>query len=144
VIPASHLDLLAAPLTATVTTIGADGFPQSSAVWFMWEDGRLWYSTKHWTAKYRNVEARPETSFLVLDPHDEFRYVEIRGTASVGADPGCAGRDRIRAKHRIAPGAPDPAADARVIVTIEPVHVTVHGGPRRLTGKMPGAPPPSR
>ena len=81
-VPDSHLDLLAAPLTATVTTIGADGFPQSSAIWFMWEDGRLWYSTKHWAAKYRNVEARPATSFLVLDPHDEFRYVEIRGTAT--------------------------------------------------------------
>jgi PPOX class probable F420-dependent enzyme len=132
VIPETHRDLLEAPLTATVTTIGADGFPQSSAIWFLWEDGRLWYSTKHWAAKYRNAAARPATSVLVLDPHDEFRYVEIRGTSSTGPDPGCAGRDRIRAKHGIAPGAPDPAADALVVVTIDPVHVTVHGGaPRR-------------
>jgi PPOX class probable F420-dependent enzyme len=128
VIPDSHLDLLGAPLTATVTTIGADGFPQSSAIWFMWEDGRLWYSTKDWAAKYRNAAARPATSVLVLDPRDEFRYVEIRGTSTVGPDPGCAGRDRIRAKHGIPAGSPDPAADARVIVTIDPVHVTVHGG----------------
>ena len=129
-VPDSHLDLLAAPLTATVTTIGADGFPQSSAIWFLWEDGRLWLSTKHWAEKYRNAEVRPATSFLVLDPQDEFRYVEIRGTATVGPDPGWVGRDRIRAKHGIA-GAPEPAAETRVLITIDPVHVTVHGGVRR-------------
>ena len=125
-IPSSHLDLLTGPLTAVVTTIGADGYPQSSAIWFMWEDGRIWYSTKRWAAKYRNVEQRPQTTFFVIDPDDEFRYLEIRGTATVGEDPGCVGRDLIRAKHGIGPDAPDPAADARVIVTIEPVHVTAH------------------
>jgi PPOX class probable F420-dependent enzyme len=128
VIPESHLDLLAAPLTGFVTTIGRDGFPQSSAIWFMWEDGRLWFSTKRWAAKYRNVEARPEVSFCVLDPADEFRYVEVRGRATVAEDPGCAGRDLIRAKHGIGPDAPDAAAASRVLIDITPHHVTVHGG----------------
>ena len=82
-VPSSHLDLLTGPLTAAVTTIGADGYPQSSAIWFMWEDDRLWFSTKRWAAKYRNVLRRPQVGFLVVDPADEFRYVELRGTASV-------------------------------------------------------------
>jgi len=128
VIPSSHRDLLAAPLTAVVTTIGVDGYPQSSAIWFMWEDGRLWFSTKRWAAKYRNVAVRPQIGFLVVDPADEFRYVELRGTATVAADPGCAGRDRIRAKHGIGPDAADPAASDRVLVVVEPHHVVVHGG----------------
>lgn len=125
-VPDSHLDLLTGPLTAVVTTVGADGFPQSSAMWFMWEDGRLWLSAKRWAAKYRNVEQRPVIGFIVVDPEDEFRYVEIRGTATVAEDPGCVGRDRIRAKHGIPAGAPDPAADARVIIDVEPVRVVVH------------------
>jgi PPOX class probable F420-dependent enzyme len=124
-IPASHLDLVTAPLTAVVTTIGADGYPQSSAMWFMWEDGRLWLSTKRWAVKFRNVEARPEVGFIVIDPTDEFRYIEIRGNATVGEDPGCVGRDRVRAKHGMGVSAPDPAADARVLVTIEPQRVVV-------------------
>ena len=112
-IPESHADLLAGAFTGIVTTVGADGFPQSSAMWFMWEDGSLWFSTKRWAVKFRNVVACPEVSLIVVDPADEFRTVEIRGTATVGEDPGCVGRDRIRAKHGLPPDAPDPAADAR-------------------------------
>lgn len=126
VVPESHTDLLTAPITAILTTVGADGYPQSSAMWFMWEDGRLWFSAKRWAAKFRNVIEHPEVSFIVVDPANEFRYVEIRGTATVGEDPGCTGRDRIRAKHGIAAGSVDPAADARVLITVEPERVTVH------------------
>ena len=125
-VPPSHRDLLTGPLTAAVTTIGADGYPQTSAIWFMWEDDRLWFSTKRWAAKYRNVLRRPQVGFLVVDPADEFRYLELRGTATVADDPGCAGRDRIRAKHGIGADAPDPAAADRVLVVIEPHHVVVH------------------
>ena len=92
----------------------------------MWEDDRLWFSTKRWAAKYRNVLRRPQVGFLVVDPADEFRYVELRGTATVADDPGCVGRDRIRAKHGIGADAPDPAAADRVLVVIEPHHVVVH------------------
>ena len=125
-IPASHADLLAGPFTAIVTTVGADGYPQSSAMWFMWEDGRLWFSTKRWAVKFRNVAERPEISCIVVDPADEFRTVEIRGLATVGEDPGCVGRDRIRAKHGLPADAPDPAADAHVLITVEPGRVVVH------------------
>jgi PPOX class probable F420-dependent enzyme len=125
VVPPSHRDLLTGPLTAAVTTIGADGYPQTSAIWFMWEDDRLWFSTKRWAAKYRNVLRRPQVGFLVVDPADEFRYVELRGTATVADDSGCVGRDRIRAKHGVL-GAPDPAAADRVLVVVTPHHVVVH------------------
>lgn len=125
-VPDSHLDLLTGPRTAVVTTIGADGYPYSSAMWFMWDDGRLWLSAKRWAAKYRNVEQRPVIGFIVVDPENEFRSLEIRGTATLAEDPGCVGRDLIRAKHGIPAGAPDPAADARVIIDVEPVRVVVH------------------
>ena len=124
-VPPSHRDLLTGASTAAVTTIGADGFPQTSAIWFMWEDDRLWFSTKRWAAKYRNVLARPQVGFLVIDPADEFRYVELRGTATVAEDPGCAWRDRIRAKHGVL-GAPDAAAADRVLIIVAPHHVVVH------------------
>ena len=110
----------------------------------------LWFSTKRWAAKYRDVLRRPQVGFLVVDPADEFRYVELRGTATVAADPGCVGRDRIRAKHGIGADAPDPAAADRVLVVIAPHHVVVHPGgdgetsrpvSRPWSGEMPGAPP---
>jgi PPOX class probable F420-dependent enzyme len=126
-IPESHLDLMAAPLTAIFASVDADGAPQSSAIWYMWEDGRLWFSTKRWAKKYRNLADRPLVSFIVVDPTDEFRYVEIRGRATVAEDPGCVGRDRVRAKHGIDASAPDQFTADRVLVVVEPVRVVVHG-----------------
>ena len=57
----------------------------------------------------------------------EFRYVEIRGTATTADDPGCALRDRIRAKHGIGADAPDPAAADRVVIAVEPVRIVTYG-----------------
>jgi PPOX class probable F420-dependent enzyme len=136
-IPETHLDLLMAPLTAIFTSVDPDGSPQSSAIWYMWEDGRLWFSTKRWAKKFRNLPQRPLASFIVVDPADEFRYVELRGTATVAEDPGCAGRDRVRAKHGIDGSAPDQFAADRVLVSLAPTHVVVHGGAR-------SAPPSTR
>ncbi len=126
-IPDSHRDLLDGPLTAILTTIGADGLPQSSAIWYWWDDDRLLVSTKRWAAKFRNVEERPAVGFIVVDPANEFRYLEIRGTATTAEDPGCALRDQIRAKHGISADAPDPAAADRVVLTVEPVRIVPFG-----------------
>lgn len=40
-IPASHPDLLSQPLTAVLTTIGTDGRPQSTAVWYHFDGSTL-------------------------------------------------------------------------------------------------------
>ena len=40
-VPDSHRDLLERPLTAHVATVGADGAPQSSPMWFAFDGGRL-------------------------------------------------------------------------------------------------------
>ncbi len=126
-IPDSHRDLMDGPLTAILTTIGDDGLPQSSAVWYRWEDDRLLVSTKRWAAKFRNAQARPPVGFIVVDPANEFRYLEIRGTATTADDPDCALRDQIRAKHGIAADAPDPAAGERVVMIVEPVRIVPFG-----------------
>jgi PPOX class probable F420-dependent enzyme len=126
VVPASHVSLLELPLTAILTTVGADGMPQSSAVWYIWQDDRLLISTKRWAAKFRNVLDRPLAALIVVDPADEFRYVEVRGTVASDEDPSLSIRDRIRAKHGIDSSAPDPAAADRVVLTLTPQHVVIH------------------
>ena len=125
-VPESHRSLLEQPLTAVLTTVGASGVPQSSAVWYSWEDDRLLISTKRWAVKFRNLTARPLAGFIVVDPTNEFRYIEVRSTVTTGEDPGLSIRDRIRAKHGIDASAPDPAAADRVVVTLTPVHVVIH------------------
>jgi Pyridoxamine 5'-phosphate oxidase len=38
--PESHLDLLDAEL-ATLATLGSNGIPQQTVIWFLYEDGQL-------------------------------------------------------------------------------------------------------
>ena len=47
IIPESHRDLLAAPV-GVLSTIGPDGFPQATAIWFLAEeDGSVLFSLTH-------------------------------------------------------------------------------------------------
>ena len=45
-IPDTHVDLLSQPLVGVLTTIGADGLPQSTALWFLLDDGELKMSVR--------------------------------------------------------------------------------------------------
>jgi hypothetical protein len=45
-VPESHTDLLTQPLVGVVTTIGADGLPQSTALWYLLDHGELKISVR--------------------------------------------------------------------------------------------------
>jgi PPOX class probable F420-dependent enzyme len=121
-IPASHLDL-AEQAVATLATIGPDGRPQLSAVWFLFEDGKPRVSLNTTRQKTKNLLANPAVTLFVLDPNG-YRYVEIRGTAQIEPDADYAFAEHVGAKYGGAdlrqmdgPGA------TRVKVTIDPEHV---------------------
>ena len=55
-VPESLTDLLHGPNTAVLTTVGSDGLPQSTAVWFLvGDDGVLRTSITTDRQKYRNL-----------------------------------------------------------------------------------------
>jgi PPOX class probable F420-dependent enzyme len=124
-IPDSHLDLMNGPHPAVVTTIGADGLPQSSAVWFHYADGRVRISTKPTAQKYRNAVARPECGFFLLDPLNQWRFVEIRGLATVADDPTYEVLEAVCAKHGHKGSDFDAPGTARVSIVIDPTRVRV-------------------
>lgn len=71
------------PLTGVLTTLGKDGWPHSTAMWFVAVDGeaRMWTYAK--SQKARNVERDPRTAFLLEDgdAYAELRGVLIQGNA---------------------------------------------------------------
>jgi PPOX class probable F420-dependent enzyme len=83
--PDSHRDLLDAQV-ATLATIGADGFPQLTEVWFLYDDGELKISLNDSRLKTRNLRKRPQCSLLILDLANPYRYVEVRSTAKIEPD----------------------------------------------------------
>ena len=66
---------------AHIATIGPDGGPQSSPVWFDWDNSRLKVSFYDSSQKMKNLRNDPRMSVSIVDPADGYRYVEIRGVA---------------------------------------------------------------
>lgn len=121
--PESHHDLLEAEL-ATLATLGSNGIPQQTVVWFLYEDGQLKLSLNTSRRKTKNLGKRPQCSLLVLDPAVAQRYLEVRGTAALEPDDDYAFARRVGAKYGGADlSAHDGRGDGRVIVTIQPSNV---------------------
>lgn len=121
--PASHRDLLDAE-TATLATIGSDGYPQVSEVWFLHDEGELKTSLNDSRLKTKNLKARPQCNLLILDVSNPYRYLAVKGNARIDPDTDYAFADKLGAKYG---GADlrehDAPGQSRVVVTIEPVNV---------------------
>lgn len=126
--PASHLDLLDGPLFAHMATIRPDGSPQSSAMWFDWDGGRLRFTHTNTRQKVRNLRHDPRVSVHIQDPHAPYRTLEIRGTVeSIEPDHDAAFYRRLQ--HRYDKVHPIYDADDRVVITVRPTrYVAVDGG----------------
>jgi PPOX class probable F420-dependent enzyme len=82
-IPASHADLLIRPICGVLTTMGADGRPQSSLVWADMDGPWAQVNTTLERQKGRNLLRNPKVSLLVVDPDDTSRFIQIRGDAEL-------------------------------------------------------------
>lgn len=120
--PESHHDLLDAPL-ASLATIGGDGIPQSTLVWFLHDGGELKISLTTSRLKTKNLIARPRASLLILDPASPQRYLEVRGTVTIEPDNDYEFADKIGAKYGADVRSFDGPGAHRIVVTIEPTKV---------------------
>jgi PPOX class probable F420-dependent enzyme len=120
--PQSHADLLDGQF-ATFATLGRDGTPQLTEVWFLHEDGELKVSLNTSRLKTRNLRRRPECSLFLLDLQNPYRYMDVRGRARVEPDDDYVFADRVGAKYRSDLREHDGPGESRVAVTIEPTNV---------------------
>jgi PPOX class probable F420-dependent enzyme len=121
--PDSHRDLLEAKF-ATLATLGKDGGPQLTEIWFLFEDGQVKTSLNDSRLKTKNLAARPQCSLFILDLANPFRYLDVRGTAVIEPDDDYAFAQRLGAKYDGADVRDhDGAGEKRVVVTIEPTNV---------------------
>ena len=122
-IPDAFTDLLDAPI-ATLGTIGPDGRPQLSAVWFLHEGGEFKVSLHARRQKTKNLDRNPAVNLFILDLANPMRYIEVRGDARLEPDEGYAFADRVGAKYG---GADlrqmDGDDQRRVVVTITPSRI---------------------
>ncbi len=121
-VPDSHRALLDAS-TAVLATIGPDGRPQLSAVWFLAEGDEVRVSLNTTRQKVKNLRANPAVTLFILDPANSQRYLELRGDGALADDSGYAFADRVGAKYGANLRDFDGPGASRVVVTIHPTRI---------------------
>jgi PPOX class probable F420-dependent enzyme len=121
-IPSSHCDLLDSQV-ATLATVGPDGRPQLSEIWFLADGDTVSISLNTSRQKTKNLQANPAATLLILDLAIPYRYLEIRGDAEIAPDDDYSFADRVGAKYHADLRDHDQPGQSRVVVTIRPARV---------------------
>jgi PPOX class probable F420-dependent enzyme len=122
-IPDTHRDLLDTD-TAILVTIGDDGYPQVTALWFLLDDdGMVRLSLTSTRQKVKNLRSHPECTFFIIDRTNPARTLEIRARAELKPDSDYAFADKLGRKYGVDFRKLDQIGEARVVVTLFPVKV---------------------
>lgn len=129
-IPASFQDLMTNPKAlAHLATVMPDGSPQVTPVWFDYTNGRIRVNTAKGRVKARNMEQGSRVALSIVDPGNDYRYIQIRGhVANVTEDGAKAHIDSLAKKYLGKDVYPwHSPADVRVIFEIEMRHTQTMG-----------------
>jgi PPOX class probable F420-dependent enzyme len=123
-VPAPFRDLLQTDV-AILSTNSADGYPQTTALWFLFDDdGLIRLSLNTARQKTKNLQRDPQVTLFVLDRANPMRSLEIRARAAVTPDPDYAFADRLAQKYGgVDLRQVDGPGERRVVVTLHPVRV---------------------
>jgi PPOX class probable F420-dependent enzyme len=82
-VPTGYLDLLTQKKpVANLATLQPDGSPQVTPVWFDYTDGKIRVNTAKGRVKARNLSDGAKVALSIVDPDNDYRYVQIRGTVT--------------------------------------------------------------
>lgn len=127
-IPESHRDLIEKSQVVILTTQGHDGFPQTTALWFLLdEEGTIRLSINTSRQKAKNLQGRPKCTLFFTEPGNPYRTLEIRARAHVKADPDYELAGKVGEKYGANLKEMDQPGEGRIAVTIEPVKVNTWG-----------------
>ena len=112
---------------AVLSTLNADGSPQSSVLWVQRDGDDLLMSTLRRRRKYVNMARDPRVSVVLFDPAEPYLYVEVRGTATLTDDPAGELIDALSLKYSGESFGGRRPGDERVVVRVRPEHVTGWG-----------------
>jgi PPOX class probable F420-dependent enzyme len=80
---ARAMERLRTELIAWLTTVTAEGQPQSSPVWFLWEDGEIVLCSLATTPRVRNVRANPRVAVNLNSDREGGDIVTLEGEARI-------------------------------------------------------------
>ncbi len=115
------------PNFAVLTTLFADGTPQTQVMWVGCDDEHVLINTEIHRAKFRNIEADNRVTVTVIDAASPYSYVEVRGhvVETVGGDEARTSIDLLSQKYTGADYAAKVQSE-RVILRILPDREVIH------------------
>lgn len=126
-IPETHRDLVEGAHIAALSTVGADGTPQVTALWYLADGDTVATSLTLTRQKYKNAVAHPKATLFIIDPANPFRTLEIRATTTAEPDPGLAVFGRILRRYGQDPDTFPGPRDNRVVLRLTPTRVVTQG-----------------
>jgi PPOX class probable F420-dependent enzyme len=116
------------PFVGVVTTLHADGSPQSTVVWVDVDDEGPSINTAYGRVKPRNLARDPRLSLVVVDPGDPYRWVKVSGTGTLVDEGADEHIDRLSEKYTGNPVYANRTPDERrVTVRIAPTRILSRG-----------------
>ncbi len=124
------LQFLERPLLMRLATLGVDGYPQVTPVWFIQDGGELFASTEKERTKHRNMLRDPRVG-ASIDADHPYRGISVKGIARLRE-----GDIDARVRQIVARYVPASELDAlvnwlfkgpRVLIEITPVSVVKIG-----------------
>lgn len=126
-IPNSHIGLLESNQIVVLSTIGPAGEPQTTALWFLYEDGQLKMSINETRQKLKNLRQDPRASALLIDPANPYKTLELRGHVNVEDDSNYEFADRVGQKYNATMREMDKPGELRTQVTLVVEKVNAFG-----------------
>jgi len=125
-IPATYRGVLEKRSIGHIATVGPEGWPHSSPVWVDNEDGEaVLVNTLRGRRKERNLRENSRAVISIVDPEDPYRYLTVRGRATLTEDGAGEHVDQLARKYLDVDAYPhhDEEPEPRVIVRIPAEYV---------------------
>lgn len=72
--------------TGKFATVGADGTPHITPVWYVFDGDDFLFTAERGTAKVSNVQRNPRAAICLDDETPPYAYVEVRGDVTLSED----------------------------------------------------------
>jgi PPOX class probable F420-dependent enzyme len=121
--------LIARPVLASLTTLGADGSPQVTPLWIDADGDDLVFNTAKGRVKERHMARDPRVAISVVDPDDPYNVVALRGTVTdITTDGADAHIDALAKKYLGVDSYPmRQEGEVRVKVRVRTDHIAMQG-----------------
>ena len=132
-LPEGVRHLIEQPNLAHMVTLMKDGSPQVTPLWVDHDGRYVLINTAEGRQKPRNIRRDPRVAISIVDRDSNYHTLQIRGRVVdvIKGDEAWQHIDKMSQKYRNDPNYPRRPGEERLLLKIEPEHVSYRAPPER-------------